>query len=415
MKKKLFLSGLLYLFLAVAISLSFSLNTYGDEDCDCDKDLDEILLELEQKENLNRKTQTIYPSQGNTDIIAIFSYQNCKYCRSLISNRIPELAKTSGKKIDTRFLPINNKDNYEILFHILKDKKITGKTLPVIVGKKNTLMGQEEIDQKIEALIKQNNNHISLTSPSQQTSQNQIIATFKKFTPILIISAGLIDGINPCAFSVIVFLVTYLSFHGINRKKILYSGIFFSMGVFGFYFLIGIGLFDLINTLGGLHQQFNQIIRISFIIILLILLILSLYDVTILSQRKKPKNMILKLPNSYQKSIHKFIHICSKTKYTIPLSFFLGIAISSVELACTGQIYFPTIAYLIKEKIHLMESILLLGLYNIAFVLPLILVFGLVYLGISTKNIEQFFRNNLLLSKALISGLFAALLIYIAI
>jgi len=39
---------------------------------------------------------------------------------------------------------------------------------------------------------------------------------FRSFKTLAIVVAGLIDGINPCAFTVIVFFVSFLAFQGMQ-------------------------------------------------------------------------------------------------------------------------------------------------------------------------------------------------------
>ncbi|TET08685.1 hypothetical protein E3J84_05945, partial [Candidatus Aerophobetes bacterium] len=50
-------------------------------------------------------------------------------------------------------------------------------------------------------------------------------------TPALII-AGLIDGINPCAFSIVIFLITFMSYLKRRRDEMFQAGILFIIAVF---------------------------------------------------------------------------------------------------------------------------------------------------------------------------------------
>ena len=63
--------------------------------------------------------------------------------------------------------------------------------------------------------------------------------------------AGFIDGLNPCAFATIVFLVSYLSFLGKKSKEILIYGIIFTFGVFIAYIIAGVGLMAGFRQLSG--------------------------------------------------------------------------------------------------------------------------------------------------------------------
>ncbi len=58
----------------------------------------------------------------------------------------------------------------------------------------------------------------------------------------------------------------------------------------------------------------------------------------------------------------------------------LGFLVSVFELACTGQVYLPTIVYLVRTERQL-GGYLYLGLYNLGFIAPLLGVFGLSVAG----------------------------------
>ena len=96
---------------------------------------------------------------------------------------------------------------------------------------------------------------------------------------------------------------------------------------------------------------------------------------------------------------------------TYLFSILLGILVSIFELVCTGQIYFPTIAYMIKAQTHRMNAIMYLILYNAAFIIPLLVVLVAVTTGMSIKRIEIWFKSHLGLSKIGVTLLFGVLTI----
>lgn len=64
---------------------------------------------------------------------------------------------------------------------------------------------------------------------------------------------GLADGINPCMFSVLLFLLTYLLAIGSKRKAIK-IGLVFTIGVFAIYFLFMLGMINLIGLIGVIQK-----------------------------------------------------------------------------------------------------------------------------------------------------------------
>ena len=51
----------------------------------------------------------------------------------------------------------------------------------------------------------------------------------------------------------------------------------------------------------------------------------------------------------------------------------------------------------------------LLVVYNVAFVVPLVVVFLAVYLGVSSERLQGFFKRNLALSKLMLGVFFTGL------
>ena len=123
--------------------------------------------------------------------------------------------------------------------------------------------------------------------------------------------AGLIDGLNPCAFATIVFLVSYLSFLGKQSKEILTYGLIFTSGVFIAYILAGMGLMAGFRQLSG----FPMITKGIYLVIgtfAIVLGIISFYDY-ILFRRGQIAKMKLQLPMALKKKIHGIIRIQTRS------------------------------------------------------------------------------------------------------
>ncbi|MGF1655598.1 MAG: hypothetical protein ACFCU3_01325 [Verrucomicrobiales bacterium] len=55
----------------------------------------------------------------------------------------------------------------------------------------------------------------------------------------LVVAAGLLDGLNPCAFATIIFLLSYLQVARKSGREILQIGVAYILGVFCTYFALG--------------------------------------------------------------------------------------------------------------------------------------------------------------------------------
>ncbi len=88
-----------------------------------------------------------------------------------------------------------------------------------------------------------------------------------------ILGAGFIDGLNPCAFGAVIFLISYLSMiMKRKRKEIFLTGISFTVGVFIAYFLLGLGLAKILYSLKG----FTFITKFLYPLIGILTLILAI-------------------------------------------------------------------------------------------------------------------------------------------
>ncbi|MBP2134058.1 cytochrome c biogenesis protein CcdA [Methanomicrobium sp. W14] len=189
---------------------------------------------------------------------------------------------------------------------------------------------------------------------------------------ILVASAGLIDGINPCAFAVLVFLIISLLSSG-HGKKVLFSGLFYTLAVFVFYFFAGLGIMNFVRFTGYsyIFSLFAGIVAITAGLI------------NILDSLKKDTRASLSIPASSKGIIGKFIN-----KATLPSSFLLGIIVGMFELPCTGGIYLAIIS-LLSSEMTFTEGVPYLLLYNLFFVMPLLMITFAVGFGLSPKFVDS--------------------------
>ena len=74
----------------------------------------------------------------------------------------------------------------------------------------------------------------------------------------------------------------------------------------------------------------------------------------------------------------------------------IGFAISALELVCTGQVYLPTITFVIGVEGMRVNALTYLILYNLMFVTPLLVVFGFVYWGTTSVQLGGVLQRHLM-------------------
>ena len=116
--------------------------------------------------------------------------------------------------------------------------------------------------------------------------------------------------------------------------------------------------------------------------------------------------MKLQLPNFLKKKIHKTIREKSHVRNYIIAAFITGFTVSLLELACTGQVYLPTIIFVNKISSLRIKAIFYLVLYNLMFIMPLVGIFSVAYYGVTTEQLAGFMQDNARAVKLLLTSIF---------
>ena len=134
---------------------------------------------------------------------------------------------------------------------------------------------------------------------------------------------------------------------------------------------------------------------------------MSVYDY-VLIRAGRSKEILLQLPDRFKQRIHRDIRERTRAAGLAASSLVLGVLVSVFELACTGQVYFPTLVYLVRVRPDA-GSFFYLLLYNLGFILPLGAVFLLTYLGVGSQRLAAFARRSLGAAKLALAVLFLGL------
>jgi hypothetical protein len=246
-----------------------------------------------------------------------------------------------------------------------------------------------------------------VTTEALQKGEKSIIERFRKWSLSAVLIAGFMDGINPCAFATIIFLVSYFTFMGKKGREILIYGIVFTSGVFIAYLLAGMGLMTFLHQLRG----FPLISKGVYLIIALFALtlgIISLYDY-VLFLRGQVAKWKLQLPMSMKKKIHGIIREQSQFKGGLLATFGAGFVIAICTVICTAQVYLPTIGFIMRIPELRANAIFNLLLYNIMFIVPLVGVFVSTFFGVTSEKMVFLTKKYTGTVKLLTAILFLAL------
>ncbi|MBS3145479.1 hypothetical protein J4414_01620 [Candidatus Woesearchaeota archaeon] len=213
-------------------------------------------------------------------------------------------------------------------------------------------------------------------------------------TILTVVTTAAIDSINPCAIGVLILMVSVILGSGKSIKHMLLLGGLYVFSVFVVYLLAGFGL---LFFLASLPLALTEYLSISVGIIIILAGLLEIKDFFWYG-----RGFSLAIPVYFSKKLHG---LASKT--TIPGVILLGAFVSAVELPCTGAPYLAIITLL--SQYFDFTALMLLILYNIIFVLPLIVILFLVASGKKLQEIKKWKQDTRGVMRLLIGLLLIAM------
>lgn len=214
---------------------------------------------------------------------------------------------------------------------------------------------------------------LSDSSENQSGSTNPSSGGASQLTVPAVLVAALADSVNPCAFSVIIFLMLSLLAIG-NKKKALKIGLIYIATVYVVYLLAGLGLLAAL-------QWFSVVSK--YIMYAAAVLAITAGLINIKDFFWYGKGFSLAIPASKKPIIDKYV------KYgSAPAAVILGFLVALFELPCTGGFYLAILA-LLATQTTFWTGVAYLVFYNLIFILPLLIILAVVYKGVSPQKLEQ--------------------------
>jgi hypothetical protein len=286
----------------------------------------------------------------------------------------------------------------------------------------NGFLSPEEItEENVEALI-QKYEEVSVgpslgpSSDEIKKAEQSIVERFKSLGIFAILAAGLVEGLNPCSLATLVFFISYLVMIGRKRKEILWVGMGFTGAGFLTHLLLGLGILSFVQHLSFL-SLFSRIVYLITFLFALFLGVLSLYDYVQL-KRGRPSKMKLQIPNFLKKRIHQTIRETSGNLeangegHSVRLLFtaiIIGFVVTLLQFTCTSQVYLPTILFVTNIPSLRGSAVFYLILYNLIYIAPLLVIFGIVYWGVTSEQLSFFLQRRASTIKLLTSLFFFVL------
>lgn len=360
--------------------------------------------------------------------LTVFYSPTCNNCHTVETQVINDIEERYSGSITVIRKDVNELDHYTELIGLREQYGVGPEEkfdLPVLFFNGAMLTSLSEIVREMPGLLAQSDPDIP--PPTQAEGEVDLLGRFKRFHPVAIASAGLVDGINPCAFTVIVFFISFLALQGYRKRELVTIGLSFILAVFATYLAIGLGIFNFLYELQGFWVV-TRLLNCAVGIMSIGLGGFALYDIVVFLRSGKTEGMLLQLPTAVKQRIHSVVghfyrrDAAEKTGSDparpslgrlIFSALATGFLVSLLEAVCTGQMYLPTIVFVLKSGELRFRAFQYLLLYNVLFVVPLVIVFLLSLLGTTSADFARFMRRHLVFTKIIMAVIFFMLGVFL--
>ncbi len=208
----------------------------------------------------------------------------------------------------------------------------------------------------------------------------------------VILTSGLLDGLNPCAFGVLLsFVAVILASVALAedpRPHLWRAGGVYVAGMFLTYLLLGLGIIATVSLFTATHLP----IRLMGLVVVTMGL-WALKDVVL-----PGVDMPLSMPHGWHGTVRKAL------SRTTPVGLFTaGALVGLCTLPCSGAIYMGVLALIAREPLPLRLSHLIV--YNVMFVAPLLAILALVANRKVLNNIAHAYLQRKVLVKGVVGAI----------
>lgn len=340
--------------------------------------------------------------------IELFFETGCSECETVTRDVLPALAENTSVPFKIELRDIGIISNYLQLVSYQKALGVTeDEAVSIVVGEQRFLNGLAEIQTGLFAAVEA----AKTVAPSDEKRQDgrQVLRDrIRRFSLLAVLVAGLTDGLNPCAITTLIFFMGLLASSGVRGRRMLVMASGFCLASFITYTLIGLGLLHSLRWLEG-WDLVARVINVILLAALVMLSGLSFRDAWRFHRTGKASSVSLKLPSSVKRLIHNSLRRGIQSRALFLGGALAGLSVTVLESVCTGQMYLPALATVIRSGDgHAREWSLLLA-YNAAFILPLIVVTILTLKGLSSRSLMDWGQREVVVGKVLLGVVFLAL------
>jgi len=334
----------------------------------------------------------------------LFHGEECPHCEEE-RNWLSEIEKKYKDKLNIYYFEVwHNEDNAKIKTEIQKEFNIEKNGVPLtIIGEKYFVGFSSVISSNIENTI------LNYCNIKNDTDEIKIPILGKVniksvSIPLVAVILGFIDGFNPCAMWILLFLINLL--FGMKEKKkawalgitfLFISGVVYFLSMLGINFVLGIAT-----------------IKWMKVLIALFILIAGIFNLRkYFKIRKEDAGCTVVDSNKRKKIINKMRNIIKSKSFVLSLFgiIVLAVSVNLIEMACS--LGFPVVfnELLTVNSIKGITKIIYLLIYIFFYMIDDMVVFAISMITIEATGVTNKYNKLCTLVSAIIMIIMGLLLI----
>lgn len=345
--------------------------------------------------------------------IEFFFSSGCDECRIVKEEILPQVLDVFQESVELTRLDLALSANYaRLAFYQDKLAPDGNDSVSVVLNGRVFLGGvptiRKRLYNEVERLVIENAGAAATPPDSLVAGHAAVENRFHSWSAWTLAGVGLADGLNPCAFSTLIFFMTMLMAARQTRHKLLVVGTSFCLAVFATYFALGLGAFHALRALSA-YAQIAIWLRRVMAGLLVVLAFMSFKDAWAYRRRGKANEVLLQLPDRIKRSIHGIMRNALSAKRLFFAGLGIGFLVTLLESVCTGQMYLPALTYMAGHSNFKGRAYALLLFYNLMFTLPQVAVFLAAYHCANSQRLLDLSRAHVAPAKLLLGVVFLLL------
>ena len=388
-------------------------------------------IEIDVICSVSKKVEVIAAGPPSEPVAIDYFYEpGCPTCAKVENRVLPKLENYGPGVCKLNRYDLSKKKNIATLLQYQEQLDMdSNASVSVVIDRQRVLSGFEEVaaglEIEVDAALERRRDpewtaSLPIDQTDSQTEEGELAqGRIEKFALATLLLDGLADGLNPCAIATLVFFASMLGLAGTRRrisrgKQLLLMGLPFCLATFATYTALGFGLLQTLRLLDGFERA-SAAFNWAMIALLGSFAVVSFRDALAYRKTADPDSVILQLPDSLKKRVHRVVRERARRGSLVLAGLSIGFLVTLIESVCTGQMYVPALVLMIETGRGTLRTWGYLLAYNAMFVVPLLTILAVVYMGVSTEKLADLSRRNVPASKALLGTLFLAMAVLLAI